>query len=81
MEIKIENMIYKITFDQNIDLVKFTENVKSPRIEYNPKSFSGVVYRVDDPRVSLLIFDSGKVMCGVIKPSPMKNAYELPLPA
>lgn len=63
MEVKIENIVYKITFDQEIDLMKFTENVKSSRIEYNPKSFSGVVYRVDEPRVSLLIFASGKVMC------------------
>ena len=67
MEIKVENMIYKIAFDQNIDLVKFMENVKSSRVEYNPKSFSGVIYRVDDPRVSLLIFDSGKVMCAGAK--------------
>ena len=67
MDVKIENMIYKITFNQEMDLVKFTENVKSPRIEYNPKSFSGVIYRVGEPRVSMLIFKSGKVMCAGAK--------------
>jgi len=67
MDVKIENMIYKLTFNREIDLVKFTENVKSSRIEYNPKSFSGVIYRVEDPRLSMLIFDSGKVMCAGAK--------------
>jgi len=67
MNINIENMVYKITFNRKIDLSKFTENVKSSRIEYNPKSFSGVIYRVDDPRISMLIFDSGKVMCAGVK--------------
>ena len=67
MEIKIENMVYKITFNQEIDLTSFTENVKSSRIEYNPKSFSGVIYRVGEPRVSMLIFESGKVMCAGAK--------------
>ncbi len=63
MDVKIENMIYKFTFNQEIDLVCFTEHVKGPRIEYNPKNFPGIIYRVGDPRVTLMIFDSGKVMC------------------
>ncbi len=61
VQVKIENMVSAITLDTEIDLRKFVGKVKG--VEYNPENFPGVVYRVRDPKVAMLIFSSGKVIC------------------
>ncbi len=57
----IENMVSSITIDHKIDLKKFTKNVKG--LEYNPDRFPGAVYRVKEPKLAMLIFSSGKIIC------------------
>ena len=32
-------------------------------MEYEPEAFPGLVYRMDDPKVVLLLFGSGKMVC------------------
>jgi TATA-box binding protein (TBP), component of TFIID and TFIIIB len=32
-------------------------------VEYEPEQFPGLVYRVEEPKVVLLLFGSGKVVC------------------
>jgi transcription initiation factor TFIID TATA-box-binding protein len=59
--VNIENMVAAITLGLKIDLKDFVSRVKG--VEYNPENFPGVVYRVHEPRVALLIFSSGKVIC------------------
>ncbi|MFH0861823.1 MAG: TATA-box-binding protein [Candidatus Altiarchaeota archaeon] len=60
-EIKIENMVSAITLEVKIDLKKFVGRVKG--IEYNPENFPGAVFRIHDPKLAMLIFSSGKVIC------------------
>ncbi len=60
-QIKIENMVSAITLDVKIDLKKFVSKVKG--IEYNPENFPGAVFRIHDPKLAMLIFSSGKVIC------------------
>jgi transcription initiation factor TFIID TATA-box-binding protein len=59
--VKIENMVSAITLDAKIDLKKFVGKVRG--IEYNPENFPGAVYRIHEPKVAMLIFSSGKVIC------------------
>ena len=33
------------------------------RTMYEPEQFPGLIYRMDDPKVVILIFSSGKVVC------------------
>jgi transcription initiation factor TFIID TATA-box-binding protein len=61
IETKIENMVSAITFDTKIDLRKFVDRVTG--VEYNPENFPGVVYRIREPKIAMLIFSSGKVIC------------------
>ncbi|VVB51833.1 TATA-box-binding protein 2 [uncultured archaeon] len=61
METRVENMVSAITLYTKIDLAVFSKKVTG--IEYNPKNFPGVVYRVKDPQMAMLIFSSGKVIC------------------
>ncbi|MBU4201676.1 MAG: TATA-box-binding protein, partial [Candidatus Altiarchaeota archaeon] len=58
---KVENMVSAIVVDQNIDLKKFASSVKG--LEYNPNRFPGVVYRIREPKLAMLIFGSGKIIC------------------
>ncbi len=57
----VENIVSAITIGQRIDLKKFTKDVKG--LEYNPDRFPGVVYRIQEPKLAMLIFSSGKVIC------------------
>ncbi|MEM2918094.1 MAG: TATA-box-binding protein [Candidatus Altiarchaeota archaeon] len=58
---KVENMVSAITLDHRIDLKKLAKKAKG--LEYNPKKFPGVVFRVQKPKLAMLIFTSGKVIC------------------
>jgi transcription initiation factor TFIID TATA-box-binding protein len=47
------------------------------RIEYEPEQFPGLVYRMDEPRVVLLLFGSGKLVCtGAKKPEDASRAVD-----
>jgi len=58
---KLENIVAsaKLERELNLDHIAFTlENT-----EYEPEQFPGLVYRMDDPKVTFLLFGSGKVIC------------------
>ncbi len=59
--VRLENIVAsaKIEGELNLDDIAFTlENT-----EYEPEQFPGLVYRMDDPKVTFLLFGSGKVIC------------------
>jgi len=73
--VKIENMVSAITLDIKIDLKKFVGMVKG--IEYNPENFPGAVFRIHDPKLAMLIFSSGKVICtGARSPKDVEAAVK-----
>ena len=57
---KIENIVASITLGRDLDLDKLTKSVTG--IE-KPKRFPGVIYRLQEPKCSMLIFRTGKVIC------------------
>ncbi len=60
MRARVENIVSSITLFRDIDLNKFARSVSE--IE-NPPRFPGVIYHVDKPRLAMLIFRTGKVIC------------------
>lgn len=58
---KLENLVVSVSIDQRINLEQFAKRAKD--IEYDPDHFPGAIYRMKEPRVSALIFSSGKVNC------------------
>jgi len=60
MKTKIENIVSSITLDRHIDLKQLAKRVKE--ID-NPKQFPGVIYRLEEPKLAMLIFRTGKVIC------------------
>lgn len=60
-EVKIENVVATATFPQEIDLPSIVKAF--PEVEYRPKQFPGLVFRLKKPKTATLIFRSGKMVC------------------
>jgi transcription initiation factor TFIID TATA-box-binding protein len=46
-------------------------------VEYEPEQFPGLVYRLDEPKVVILLFGSGKLVCaGARKPEDIEAAVD-----
>lgn len=58
--IKIENIVSTVTLNQTLNLYDIERNV--PHVEYNPDQFPGLVFRLENPKVTALIFKSGKMV-------------------
>jgi len=56
----IENIVATVSLDQTLDLRLIERNILT--VEYNPEQFPGLVYRLDQPKVTALIFKSGKMV-------------------
>jgi len=59
--IKIQNVVASVTLNQRIDLNAIV--MGNPSVEYRPKVFPGLVYRIRKPKTSILIFSTGKMVC------------------
>jgi len=59
--IRIENVVASATLNQRIDLNAVVKGY--PGVEYRPKQFPGLVFRLKKPKTATLIFNSGKMVC------------------
>ena len=59
--IRIENVVASVTLNQRFDLNAIVKS--NPGVEYNPKRFPGLVFRLKKPKTSILIFNTGKMVC------------------
>ncbi len=61
--ITVQNIVavYDLKNDLNLNAIAITLGLE--RVEYEPEQFPGLVYRVSDPKVVMLLFGSGKVVC------------------
>jgi transcription initiation factor TFIID TATA-box-binding protein len=62
-EIIVQNMVATWDTGHAMDLTAITLSFGLERIEYEPEQFPGVVFRLDDPKIVMLFFGSGKVVC------------------
>src|SRR5208282_5749532 len=60
-EIQIQNIVASVGLGGYIDLEKVTYSLK--RTMYEPEQFPGLIYRMEDPKVVILIFTTGKLVC------------------
>jgi transcription initiation factor TFIID TATA-box-binding protein len=60
-KVQLENIVAsaKLEGELNLDMIAFTLD----NTEYEPEQFPGLVYRMDDPKVTFLLFGSGKIIC------------------
>jgi transcription initiation factor TFIID TATA-box-binding protein len=60
-DITVQNIVASSKLDANLNLEAIALEV--PNTEYEPEQFPGLVFRIKDPKVVLLLFGSGKVVC------------------
>jgi len=60
-ELKIQNMVASVSLGGLIDLEKAAYTLK--KTMYEPEQFPGLIYRMDEPKVVILLFASGKLVC------------------
>jgi transcription initiation factor TFIID TATA-box-binding protein len=58
---KIQNVVASVTLDQKINLLDIMKVFRN--VEYRPKQFPGLVFRLKRPKTATLIFGSGKMVC------------------
>ena len=60
-EIKVVNMVASANLRGKIELEETVCFLS--KVMYEPEQFPGLIYRMDDPKVVILIFASGKLVC------------------
>src|SRR6266540_912100 len=76
-EIEVQNIVATSDLGAQIDLNAVAVTLGPGAVEYEPEQFPGLVYRIDEPKVVLLMFGSGKVVCtGARKPADVEKAVE-----
>jgi len=76
--IEVQNIVSTADLESEIDLNSIALTLGLDRVEYEPEQFPGLVYRLDEPRVVVLLFGSGKlVLTGARQPSDAQRAAEL----
>lgn len=76
-EIEVQNIVASSDLEMKINLNEIAISLSLKRIEYEPEQFPGLIYRLDDPKVVLLLFGSGKLVCtGARKPEDVGRAVE-----
>ena len=61
MEYTIVNLVASANLNATLDLYNLAITI--PNIEYEPEQFPGAILKLKEPKVSMLLFKNGKVIC------------------
>jgi transcription initiation factor TFIID TATA-box-binding protein len=61
LDVSVENVVATATIDQKLDLIAIMKVFRN--VEYRPKKFPGLVFRLKRPKTATLIFSTGKMVC------------------
>ena len=61
-KVAVTNMVCSYNLGKYINLNKVVITLNVENIEYEPEQFPGLVYRIKDPKIVVLIFSSGKII-------------------
>ena len=74
-EVRVENIVASTSFAEKLDLDMIAQSLEEA--EYEPEQFPGLVYRIKEPKVAMLLFGSGKIVCtGAKKVSDVSVAVD-----
>ncbi len=62
-DIVVQNIVAVYDLGTELNLTNIALSLGLENVEYEPEQFPGLVYRVEEPKVVLLLFGSGKVVC------------------
>ena len=69
LNLRIENVVATASLDQKFDLTAITKVFTN--VEFRPKKFPGLVFRLKRPKTATLIFRTGKMVCTGAKSEKM----------
>ena len=61
-KVEVQNIVASSDLGQEINLNTVAITLGLEKVEYEPEQFPGLVYRLDDPKVVVLLFGSGKMV-------------------
>jgi len=61
LDVSVENVVATATLGQKLDLMAIMKGFKN--VEYRPKKFPGLVFRLQRPKTATLLFSTGKMVC------------------
>lgn len=62
-DIEVQNIVASADLGVSLNLHPIALAVGLEKVEYEPEQFPGVVYRLREPRVVVLLFSSGRLVC------------------
>jgi len=62
-EIVIQNIVATSDLGGELNLNEVAIALGLENVEYEPEQFPGLVYRIREPKVAMLLFGSGKIVC------------------
>jgi len=65
--IVIQNIVATADLGGDLNLSEVALSLGLENIEYEPEQFPGLVYRIKEPKVAMLLFGSGKIVCAGAK--------------
>ena len=60
-DIVIQNIVATTNLESTLNLIQIAMSLGFENVEYEPEAFPGLVYRMDDPKVVLLLFGAKKL--------------------
>ncbi len=63
IKIVVQNIVAVGDLEGELDLTETAMALGMENIEYEPEQFPGMVYRMKEPHVVILIFSTGKIVC------------------
>ena len=74
---QVQNIVASADLGQPVNLSSVVITLGLDRVEYEPEVFPGLVYRLTDPKVVILLFGSGRLVCtGAKVPEDVAAAVE-----
>jgi transcription initiation factor TFIID TATA-box-binding protein len=75
--IQVQNIVATAALGSQINLTSVAVTFGLERVEYEPEQFPGLICRLEEPRVVVLLFGSGRMVCtGARRPSDVQRAVE-----
>ena len=62
-KIVVQNIVAVADLGGELNLTETAMGLGLENIEYEPEQFPGMVYRIKEPKVAMLLFSSGKIVC------------------
>lgn len=76
MKYTIVNLVASSNLNATLDLYNLAVSI--PNIEYEPEQFPGAILRIADPKLTLLLFKNGKMICaGAKRESLLKKGLKV----